>query len=34
MLYVIHGYEGFPQLVGMDIGGDLGTDIKVRLCYK
>ena len=27
----MHGYEGFPQLVVLDVGGDLGTDIKVRL---
>ena len=33
-LHVIHGYEGFTQLVGMDIGGDLKTDMKVRLCFK
>ena len=29
----MHGYEGFLQFVGMDIG-DLGTDIKVRLCFS
>ena len=32
LLHVIaHGYEVFPQLVVMDIGGDLETVIKVRL---
>ena len=33
-MWWIHGYEGFTQLVFTDIGGDLGTDINVRLCFN
>ena len=29
-----HGHKGFLQLFGMGIGRDLGTDMKVRLCFE
>ena len=33
-MWYIYGYERFPPLVAMDIGGDPGMDMKVRLRFK